>query len=1098
MVFFTKIRIKNYIICVFTFILILFVSMPFILNWAVNTSYIKDKISISISKKTGGNFTASKFSITLFPEIGIDVEDCIFHTYHKTNINIKTIRLTLDLIKLLSGKVDITHIAVIQPEINGLEILLPEIQTNTLKNKKLDLPVNLSISQHQSKLIDGIKKLFALLPEHQDSIKFEFNDVKTSWFKRMDGSYYLSKVKDQIIINASIKDIVLNSSVVPYIIELNNYCDIGSIKIDQFDFSLKADSQGNITGQCRLSDLIIKNRNNQRLFDLNGIDSSFQIDKNLYQFDVKPFKLNYPESMIEISFKDNGDLKKSDLQFTGTNINIDQARQMSLLLFKNNKITDSLFEIVRKGVVPQIIVSFHGKNLEDLFNDNNFKLNGNIDNGLVKIPETDLMASSVNGTAIIKNGVLDIKANRGVIQGSKIEKADLAIDLFNFTDFPFNGEFELDIDLSKIPKVLISLLPDTLLAKELALVHDVTGRAHAKLNLSMETLSDNLKVEVHTDDFSINGLYDRIPGDIYLKNINLSYEPDMVHLKEIIGSVNSSTIDDCEIFLDFKDETVIKILSGSGMFDLDSVMPWLMSFEKINNFLSPLKMASGKINVASMQFSGPILESDKWEYDFNGRGYGIDIFTGLNQKEIENLSCAYHLSDNLLFLNNISLTMNNLSWLEPFINKKNNDTLLLPFDMTRGTLQIKSRHSLFKSNLKFNTGPDVDIELTGKNLDSLKLNSINLHDSNISKANITINYNKKKPLFDFNGYLNTITLNKLIKPNSYWKKTLKALTQNQSILISSDQYSNIDITCKTINLDSIDPGLEKLPADNPNYDLLFDKTINFKTDTLKIYNLTFTNVESTIIFNKEETDITINQAFLCDLETSGNIKFNKGVVQMNLPFKAVDKPNIEELLSCLLNKEKFMTGIYSLSCNIESNSHKKDLLQNINGPLEFSATKGRIDNFTLLSRIFSILNVSKLFKGSLPDLRQKGFAYKKIIIEADIKDSIIYFSKAIIDGEDMTLIFRGWIDPLKDEIDLTCLVAPFKTIDMIIEKIPMINTMLQGRLVSIPVKASGKLSDPVVVPLHPSSIGKSLINMMTDILKTPVKLFEKLDQIDGE
>ncbi|MCP4761741.1 MAG: hypothetical protein GY870_08165, partial [archaeon] len=168
------------------------------------------------------------------------------------------------------------------------------------------------------------------------------------------------------------------------------------------------------------------------------------------------------------------------------------------------------------------------------------------------------------------------------------------------------------------------------------------------------------------------------------------------------------------------------------------------------------------------------------------------------------------------------------------------------------------------------------------------------------------------------------------------------------------------------------------------------------------------------------------------------------------------------------------------------------------GPLEFTAKKGRINEFTLLSRIFSILNVSKLFKGSLPDLKQEGFAYKKIIIKADIKESIIYLSTAIIDGEDMTLIFKGWIDPLNDKLNLTCLVAPFKTIDMVIEKIPMINTMLQGRLVSIPVQASGKISDPVVVPLHPSAVGKGLINMMGDILKTPVKLLKNLDKTDGE
>ena len=92
----------------------------------------------------------------------------------------------------------------------------------------------------------------------------------------------------------------------------------------------------------------------------------------------------------------------------------------------------------------------------------------------------------------------------------------------------------------------------------------------------------------------------------------------------------------------------------------------------------------------------------------------------------------------------------------------------------------------------------------------------------------------------------------------------------------------------------------------------------------------------------------------------------------------------------------------------------------------------------------------------------------------------------------MTLIFSGWIDPVKDTLDLTCLVAPFKTIDLIIEKIPILNTILNGRLVSVPVKATGTLFDPIVVPLHPSAVGEGLITMMSDILKTPVKLWDKI------
>lgn len=126
----------------------------------------------------------------------------------------------------------------------------------------------------------------------------------------------------------------------------------------------------------------------------------------------------------------------------------------------------------------------------------------------------------------------------------------------------------------------------------------------------------------------------------------------------------------------------------------------------------------------------------------------------------------------------------------------------------------------------------------------------------------------------------------------------------------------------------------------------------------------------------------------------------------NFPFHARDKENIQDLLSCLLDKENFMDGSYSIDCNLTSAGVRENIKANFKGNLNFSAKQGRIYKLSLLSRILSVLNVSNVFKGKIPDITQEGFAYKNIIIEADIKDSVVYLNKAIIDGTDMTLILK--------------------------------------------------------------------------------------------
>ncbi|WP_291346754.1 AsmA-like C-terminal domain-containing protein, partial [Desulfobacula sp.] len=846
---------------------------------------------------------------------------------------------------------------------------------------------------------------------------------------------------------------------------------------------------GKINGQCSFIAPKLKSRNNHILFDSNLIESSFKLSDNFYQIDINPFKLNYPNGSVAIHFENNRAKKKSEIRFSGTRIHIDQAREMSLLLFKDNDITKSIFGILHSGIAPQVNVSFQSKDLKDLFNGNHLTLKGNIEDGLVHIPQTDLTASHVNGDAHIHNGVLDINTDSAIIQSSKIGKGRLTIDLLNHIDVPFQGEFLLDVDLSMIPQTLISLLPDTLLAKELSLVHNVTGRSKVKLNLLLETESTDLNVKINTNDFSVFGKYDRIPGDIALENVNFHYEPDIVYLKRLNGVINGSAIYDLNTLVDFKDETRISIQSGSGMIDLDSMIPWLMSYEKTKEIISPVKGGNGKIYVTSIDLAGPILNPDLWKYDLKGMGIEIDVTTRLSHKQIENLSCQYHLSNNLLSLKQIQMKMNDLSWMEPFIEKKYLDSILVPFDMEKGNFHISTKESFFESSLNFASGPELYIDLKGETPASFTLNSIKFVDQGVSNGAVSLNHNNDKPLFDFKGILDTATLNKVVVPDSFWAKKLDDLTEGQPILIHTNKDSSLNIITKSINLNSLISQSKTISMDKQ---LLPDKTINFKTDKLKIKNLTLTHIDSELSLKKDHSYIKLNKAFLCDLKTSGYINLKKDMIDANIPFEANNKANIQDLLTCLFQKNDLMDGQYSLTGRLLSNGTKKDFLNKLTGAFIFNAEKGRIYKLTLLSRILSVLNVSKIFKGKIPNVTQDGFAYKNISIEADIKDSIIYLTKAIIDGQDMTLIFSGWIDPINDKINLTCLVAPFKTVDLIIEHIPIINTFLEGRLVSVPVKATGTLSDPTVIPLHPSSVGKSLINMMSNILKTPVKLWDKV------
>lgn len=1068
-----KIGIKRPVFYGIVLILVLLVSSPFTINRVINTSYIKNKVSSFIYQKTGTRIDGSGFSISIFPQPSLTIENFNFKADNKIAVNIELLKFNVDSQAFFRGKINISHITIDHPE----------LKPSALKKNHSMIPIDFSISAYAQKL----KKIFDFLPGHQDAVEITFKNISSTHFRRMDGSVYLSKRKD-IILRTTIKDIRFKASEIPNT-SFDKNINADSIELDQLKTIVTLNSKDEIQGQCKFIAPKIKSKNNHILLDSDIIDSVFKLSDDFYQIDIPPFNLNYPSGSVAVHFVNNQIQKKSDIQFIGTNIHIDQAREMSLLFFKENKITRNLFQILNNGTIPKIDVSFQGNGLKDLFSGNHLKLKGTVENGSVHIPKTHLVASRVFGDAHVHDGILEINTNKAMIQSSGIEKGHLSVDLLNYEDHPFQGEFSLDVDLTMMPQTLISLLPDTLLAKELSLVHDVKGRSKAKLNLSLETMPHDLKVQITTANFPVTGKYDRIPGVISLENLRFAYEADTIRLNGLTGMINGSMIYDLNTVLDFKDQAWISIRSGSGRVNLESMIPWLMSYKKTREMLSPVKDGSGKIQIASVDLSGPILKPDQWRYDVTGTGLGIDITTQWNQEQIENLSGQFQLSNDFLSLKKIQAKIRNLSWMQHFIEKKHIDSILVPLDLENGHFHTDTKQSFFKSNLNFTTGPKLHIDLKGETLDLSALNTITFLEEGVSNASISFNYNTAPPLFDFNGLLNTTTLSKVVIPGSYWTKKINKLTQGQPIVIQTDKNSGLTIIAGKLNLNSILPHSGTVSLDNR---LLPTKPINFKADKLIVKNLTLTDIDTRVSFKKDDLYIKLNTAFLCDLNIKGHIDFKKDRINGTFPFEARNKANIQDLLTCLSQKNDLIDGRYSLSGNILWDSPSKEVLNQLTGSFILNAEQGRIYKWTLLSRILSVLNVSKIFKGNIPNVTQTGFAYKNISIEADIKDSRIHLTKAVIDGKDMLLIFSGWIDPAKDQMDLTCLVAPFKTVDLIVEKIPVINTLLGGRLISVPVKATGKLFDPVVIPLHPSAVGDGLINIMSNILNTPVKLFDKL------
>jgi hypothetical protein len=267
-------------------------------------------------------------------------------------------------------------------------------------------------------------------------------------------------------------------------------------------------------------------------------------------------------------------------------------------------------------------------------------------------------------------------------------------------------------------------------------------------------------------------------------------------------------------------------------------------------------------------------------------------------------------------------------------------------------------------------------------------------------------------------------------------------------------------------------------------------TLRVKAESFTHREYTWRPFHAEVLFSPEETiHVSITRADLCGISTPGTITTSPAGLQKSLTPSASNR-ELAPTLACLWNREGLMSGTFDLKGELSARGDIADLPESLQGNLHFTAKDGRIYRFGLLAKIFAFLNLTEIFRGRVPDLLQEGFAYNSIETDGKLQGGRLVMDEGTIDGASMNIAWQGNVDFVKNQIDMTVLVAPLKTVDTIIGRIPLLGDILGGNLVSIPVRVTGDLSDPTVTPLSPSAVGSELLGIMRRTLQLPFRLIE--------
>jgi hypothetical protein len=268
-------------------------------------------------------------------------------------------------------------------------------------------------------------------------------------------------------------------------------------------------------------------------------------------------------------------------------------------------------------------------------------------------------------------------------------------------------------------------------------------------------------------------------------------------------------------------------------------------------------------------------------------------------------------------------------------------------------------------------------------------------------------------------------------------------------------------------------------------------TIKVRAASLVYGKYTFSPVQGSVAIGDTRVDATIVDAGLCGLSTPGTLVFTTDEVQLNFRPSA-QAQELSSALLCLSRENTSMSGTFDLAALLDARGKGSELLAKLDGKVELTAKNGEIRKHLLLARIFSILSVTEIFRGKLPDLGKNGFAYHTMTVQGKLKQGKFMIDQVFIDGTSITLIAEGELDIAAGTANLVVLVAPFSSVNWVIRHIPLLGKVMSGNLISVPVKVSGKLDDPDVVILAPSAVGSRIVELFKNILEIPIEIISPI------
>src|SRR5882672_4707254 len=249
-------------------------------------------------------------------------------------------------------------------------------------------------------------------------------------------------------------------------------------------------------------------------------------------------------------------------------------------------------------------------------------------------------------------------------------------------------------------------------------------------------------------------------------------------------------------------------------------------------------------------------------------------------------------------------------------------------------------------------------------------------------------------------------------------------------------------------------------------------------------------VVAALTLEAERAFLQLQQVQLCGISFPLTMEARpKGQLALAVRLTA-QKQQLEQTARCLTEHGLLITGELDLSADLRTQGRRRELIPNLAGTIRTEAREGKVMKFALLGNILAMQNVSSALKGG-PKLDEKGFPYRTITVAGRFESGKFIVEKGALASDAVGLAATGSISLDEGyQSDLTVLVAPLGFLNELVRKIPLIGD-IGGTITSVPVRVSGDIRDPRIVPLGLRAVGSQLFDILEETAKVPGKLLPR-------